>query len=133
MKTQVSNVNHEEGPKFRVEAMADLGSSASILSFDLAIKLGMKILDKGDATLKDASNKHMDVSGRLEVTVQEEYGYSYNIQVLVSKDLAKEEMVVGLKDLKALGTLPEEFPKTMPNQRRWGREARQERYKSIRG
>ena len=113
--------------------MADSEASASILSFDLAIKLEMKILDKGNATLKDSSNKHMDVSGRGEVTVQEEYGYPYNIQVLVSKDLGKEEMVVGLEDLKALGILYKDFPKTMPDRRRWGMEAREKRYNSIRG
>ena len=39
----------------------------------LAIKLMMNIMDHSDATLKDASNKFMDVSGRGEITVEEKY------------------------------------------------------------
>ena len=35
-------------------------------------KMNMVIFDKGDTTLKDASHKHMDVSGKGEVIVQEE-------------------------------------------------------------
>ena len=50
-----------------VEALADSGALASMLSYDLAVKLDIEILDRGDATLKDASNKYMDVSGRGEV------------------------------------------------------------------
>ena len=46
---------------------------------EIAIKLKMKKLNKGVATLKDASNKFMDVSGRGEITVEEEHGYPYNI------------------------------------------------------
>ena len=59
----------------------------------------------------------MDVSGRGEVTLQEEYGYPHNIQVL---NLGKDKLVVGLEDLKALGIFHQDFPKTMPNRRRWG-------------
>ena len=69
--------------------------------------------------VKGASDKYMDVSGRGEVTVEEEYGHPYNIQVLVSKNLGKEEMVVKLKDLKALGILHKDFPRTMPHIRKW--------------
>ena len=46
----------------------------------------MTTYDKGDATLKDASNTHMDVSGRGEITVEEEYGLPHRIKVLMSKD-----------------------------------------------
>ena len=37
--------------------------------------------------MKDASNTHVDVSGRGEIMVQEEYGLPHKIKVLVSKDL----------------------------------------------
>ena len=65
----------------------------------------MTIYDKGDATLKDASNTHMDVSGRGEIMAEEEDGLPHRIKVLVSKDLDLEELVVGLEDLKDLGIL----------------------------
>ena len=71
MKTKVYNTNMKKKPPLRVEYLADSGASASIMSFDLAIKLKIKILDKRDATLKDASNKYLDVSRRGEVIVQE--------------------------------------------------------------
>ena len=90
-------------------------------------------LDNDDTTLKDAINRDMDVSVRMEVNVEEEYGYPYNIQVLVSKNLGKQELVVGLEDLKAPRILHKDFPNTMQDPRRWGRDAREERYNSIRG
>ena len=74
----------------------------------------MTIYEKGDATLKDASNKQMDVSGRGEIMVQEEYGIPHKIKVLISRDLGKDELVVGLEDLKDLGILHHEFPRTLP-------------------
>ena len=37
--------------------------------------------------------------------------------MLVSKDLGKEELVVGLEDLKDLGILHNEFPRTMPEKK----------------
>ena len=49
-----------------------------------------------------------------------------NIQVIVSKDLGKEEMGGGLEDLKALGILHKDLPKIMPERRRWSREAMHE-------
>ena len=41
-----------------------------------------------------------------------------NIQVIVSKDLGKEEMGGGLEDLKALAILHKDLPKIMPERRR---------------
>ena len=89
--------------------MADSGASASIISRDLAKKVNRIVFEKGDATLKDASHKLMDVSGRGEIMVQEE-----KIKVLVSKDLDKIELVVGVEDLKDIGIVHREFPKTLP-------------------
>ena len=57
-----------------MEALADSGASVSLIAWNLAKKLNMVIFDKVDATLKDASHKHMDVSGKGEVIVQEEHG-----------------------------------------------------------
>ena len=65
-----------------MSALADLGVSASILSFDLAIKLNMKIEDKGEATLIAALYKFMDVRGIGEVIVDQQYGYPYTMEVL---------------------------------------------------
>ena len=106
MKTKISKVKNQAWKStIHVEALADSGASASILSLDLAKKLNMTIFDKGDTTLKDAINKYMDVSGRGEIMVEEEYGIPHRIKVLVSKDLELDELVVGLEDLKDLGIL----------------------------
>ena len=88
-----------------VETLADSGASSSIISWNLAKKLDMIIFDKADATLKDASNKHMDVSGRGEVVVQEESGFPHKIKVLISRDIGKDKLVVGLESLNDLGIL----------------------------
>ena len=78
----------------------------------------MNIYEKGEATLKDGSHNHMDVSGKGEIMVQEEDGWPLKIQVLVSKSLGKGELVVGLEDLKELHILHNDFPRTLPEFRR---------------
>ena len=115
IKTHLSNTaGLSKTLKVSALKVSALGASASILSFDLAIKLDLKIKDKGEATLRDASNTFMDVSGSGEVIVEEQYGYPYTIEVLVSKDLGHEEMVEGLEDLEALKILHKDFPETLP-------------------
>ena len=79
----------------KVEALADSGATHSIISLYMAKQINMTIFGKGSATLTDASNKSMDVTGRGELTVQEESGFPYKIQVLVSKDLGNEELDQG--------------------------------------
>ena len=116
-----------------MEALADSGASASIISWDLAKKLNIVVFEKGDATLKDASNTHMDVSGKGEVMVQEEYGLPHIIKVSVSKDLGPDELVVGLEDLKNINILHKEFPKTLPEWRREDAKQVNAQYNSIRG
>ena len=112
MKTHTSNTEKGRAKNLKVSALADFG--AYILSFELALKLKLKIKEKGDATLRDAMNKFMNVNVRGEVIVEEEYGHPYTIEVLVSKDLGHEEMVVGLEDLKAMKILHKDFPETLP-------------------
>ena len=96
-----------------MEVLADSGASVSIISMGLEMKLIMTIYDKGDATLKDTSKTHLDVSGRGEVMVQEEYGLPHKIKVLVSEDLGLEELVVVLKDLTVPRILHQEIPRKM--------------------
>ena len=61
LKNKVSAVKGtKEGKVQTVEALADSGASASIISGDQAKKVNMIVFEKGDATLKDASHKHMD-------------------------------------------------------------------------
>ena len=111
MNTKVSTVEGtQEGKQQTIQALADSGASASIISWDMAKNIAMIMYEKGDATLKDASHKHMDVSGKGEIIVQEDYGMPHKTKVLVSKDLGKDELVVGLEDLKALGILHKDFP-----------------------
>ena len=65
--------------------------------------------------------------------VQEEHGVPHKIKVLVSKDLGKNELVVGLEDLKDIGILHKEFPKTLPERRREDAKQFNVQYNSIRG
>ena len=57
----------------------------------------------------------------------------HKIKVLVSKDLGKDELVVGLEDLKDLNILHKEFPKTLPEWRTEGVRGDNVQYNSIRG
>ena len=50
-------------------------------------------MKKGEATLKDGSYYHIDVSGIGELIVQEEMGYPLKIHVLVSTGLGEGERV----------------------------------------
>ena len=76
------------------------------------------IYEKSDSTLKDASNKHMDMSGRGEIMIQEEFGLPHKIKVLISRHLGQDELVVGLENLKDLGILHPEYPRTLPEKMR---------------
>ena len=58
--------------KTRVEALADSGSSESIISFDLAQSIDLQMRGKGSASLKDARGNNMDVSSRGRLVIQEE-------------------------------------------------------------
>ena len=116
MTTKVSAVRStEEGKVQTVDALADSGASASIISWDLATKVNMVVFEKG------------------EIMVQEEHGFPHKIKVLVSKDLGKNELVVGLEDLKDIGILHKEFPKTLPERRREDAKQFNVQYNSIRG
>ena len=83
--------------------------------------------------MKGASNKHMDLSGRGEIMVQEQQGLPYKIKVLISKDLGKDELVVGLEDLKDIGILHHKFPMILPEKRRDNAKQVNVQYNSIRG
>ena len=72
MNTKVSCVEGTPGGKQQaIQALADSGASATIISWDLATTLNMPIYEKGEATLKNGSHNHMDVSGRGKVMVQD--------------------------------------------------------------
>ena len=65
MNTKVSCVKGTQGGKQQtIQALADSVASASIISWDLAKTINMTIYEKGEATLKDGSHNHMDVSGK---------------------------------------------------------------------
>ena len=71
MNTKVSCVKGTQGGKQQtIQALADSGALASIISWDLAKTINMTIYEKGEATLKDGSHNHMDLSGNGEIIVQ---------------------------------------------------------------
>ena len=94
MKTTISNDKNptDKHKRIKVEALADSGATHSIISFNLAKKVNMIMFEKGEATLTNASNTRMDVSGRGEITVQEELGFPHKISVLISKDLGRQNL-----------------------------------------
>ena len=116
-----------------MEALAYSGATHSIISLYMAKKVNMIMLEKGEATLTNASNTRLDVSGRGEFTVQEELGFPYKISVLISKDLGREELVIGQEDLKDLGILHQDFPKTLPDMGRGNANYINSQCNSIRG
>ena len=65
--------------------------------------------------------------------VQEDDGLPLKIQVVVSKILGKEELVVGLEDLKELNTIHKDFPRTLPEFRRGAKFSKPSQYNTIRG
>ena len=75
----------------------------------------------------------MDVSGKGEIMMEEEYELQHKINLLVSKDLGQEELIVSRKDLNDITILHNEFLKTMPERK--SEDARQfnAQYHSIRG
>ena len=111
-------VTMSEGKLVRVRALPDLGSSASIISLELAVKLGLEREDPGLTKLEDASGSRMDVTAVASVAVRELSGIPSYFQVLVSRDLGEDDMVVGIDELKTLHILHADFPRTLPEYRR---------------
>ena len=134
MKTKVSRVRGtQEDKQQTIQALADSGASTPIISWDLAETINMTIYEKGEATLKDGSHNHMDVSGIGAIMVQEDDGLPLKIKVLVSRSLGKEELVVGLSDLKDLNILHKDFPRTLPEFRRSAKFSKPSQYNTMRG
>ena len=92
-------VTMSEGKLVRVRALPDLGSSASIISMELAVKLGLEREDPGLTKLEDASGSRMDVTAVASLAVRELSGIPSYFQVLVSRDLGEDNMVVGIDEL----------------------------------
>ena len=107
-----------QGKGLRIKALADSGSSASIISLELTIKLGLEREDPGDTELQDASGSRMDVSAVATMAVREMTGIPSCFQVLVSKDIGKDDVVIGIDELKTLHILHQDFPRTLPEFRR---------------
>ena len=93
-----SIVSMSKGQGVKIQALADSGSSACIISLELAIKLGLEREDPGDTKLSDASGARMDVTGVATVAVRELAGIPSCFHVLVSKDIGKEKLVIGIDE-----------------------------------
>ena len=113
-----SIVSISKGQGVKIQPLADSGSSASIISLELAIKLDLEREDPGNTKLTDASGANMDVTAVATVAVREMEGIPSCFQVLVSTSVGKDEMVVGIDNLKTLHILHQNFPKTIPEYRR---------------
>ena len=111
-------VSMSGGKGLGIKALADSGSSASIISLELAVKFGLERVDPGFTKLEDASGSRMDVSAVASVAVRELAGISGYFQVLVSKDIGREELLVGINELKTLHILHADFSMTLPKFRR---------------
>ena len=56
-----------KGKGLRIQALADSGSSASIISLDLAEQLKLEVEEPGGVRLEDASGAAMDVTALARV------------------------------------------------------------------
>ena len=92
--------------QLKVDALVDLGCSVLILSYDLSVKLELEA-----EMLGNASGIAMDISGKAVLKVRQQQGIRTEIRIIISKSLGKEEMVVGLADLKSLNLLHKDFPR----------------------
>ena len=68
--------------------------------------------------MEDASGSRMNVTAVASVVVRELAGIPSYFQVLVSKDVGRDKMVVGIDELKTLHILHADFPRTLPKFRR---------------
>ena len=64
-------VSMSGGKGLRIKALVDSGSSASIISLELAIKLGLEKEDPGLTKLEDTSGSSMDVTAVASLAVRE--------------------------------------------------------------
>ena len=76
--------------------------------------MGLEREDLGLTNLKDALGSRMDVTGVASVAVRELASKVSYFQVLVSKDIGKDEMVVGIDELKTLHILHTDFSRKLP-------------------
>ena len=65
--------------------------------------------------------------------VQEDDGLPLKINVLISRSLGKEELVLGLSDLKDMNILHKDFPRTLPEFRRSAKFSKPSQYNTMRG
>ena len=108
----------KEGRVQTVEALADSGASASFISWDLAKKVNMIVFEKGDAKLKDASHKYIDVSGRGKSWYRRTWDTTQNKSPGL-KRLGKIFIICGCAGSERHWHLAHrEFPKTLPERRR---------------
>jgi hypothetical protein len=92
-----------------IKSMLDTGCTMAVLREDKARDIGAKLVDT-TVTLSTASGAPMQVSGEAEVWVQvPSCKYRRKIRSIVSRD-AKEEFMLGAKELKQLNLLHKEWP-----------------------
>ena len=98
----------ESSSNFSFEALPDTGSTASVISSDLALENNFPIDSSIKPLLLNASDLPMDVLGITEVDLTY-CGISVGVKLIVTTDMVSE-LLVDWKTLIKLGILPPDFP-----------------------
>ena len=107
---EISTGLNRNRKQFYFGALADTGSTTSIISYNLLKKygIGYYISDKKES-LVNASQKKMDFTGRTKLFITTKADrYPKRIDAVVSKDIT-DEIILGFEDMVTLGILDEKF------------------------
>lgn len=96
------------------EALADTGSTRTLVSKELAGKMGLDIR-QSRIRLSAANNSPISCEGQAHVTLTYK-GYQTQTLAIITADIP-DEVIVGLSELKALGVIPDNFPNRTHNNR----------------
>ena len=94
---------HHQRGTFKFEAVADSGTTRTIISHDIAKKYNVKMY-KSNSQLRNASNEPMKCEGRTPVKIN-----GVPTMALVSSSL-KNDILLSLRDMKKLGIVSKDFP-----------------------
>jgi hypothetical protein len=104
-------------PTFRLQVLADMGATRSVISLSTANRHGCEIRAT-TICLSAANGTKIDVSGTTSLKVVAKEQHVHTIVAVVSKNV--DQTIVGWKDLMAMGIISEDWP-AMPRQETEGR------------
>lgn len=98
---------------YHLSYIPDTGASISVCSTRITKRIDLKInKEEGEQySLTNASNQEMKIVGMSTVFVRHPQSQQVvKLKMLVSPDMGGDDILLGWKDLKAIGVIPEDFP-----------------------